>query len=438
MGSIDTATATAALAELAGVDVGVLDRDGLDAVVAAAGRIRGFCDAVDVQVARRARQLAEQGRSESADGVLAHRGRRSTRDARAAAERATTCGQMPSFEAALATGAVSSGHLDAVASATHGLSDEATAEFHRHEHTLRRHAETHSVEEFTRECRDLARTLTRDEGESRLESQRRQRRMRRWVDRHTGMHHLHAELDPEAAAKVNTAIDAATRARRTNRDPNDTTESPSWDHDSVDALVELITGARSVEPRVPEIAVHIDWDTLLHGLHDHSLCETGDGWPLPPSTVRRLCCQAEIFPVVLNGLGEVLDVGTSRRLANRAQRRALRAIYRTCGFDDCTTAFDRCEIHHVVPWEHGGATDLANLIPICALHHHLLHEGGWTLTLGPGRQITITRPDGTIHFHGTTIDRHPNQPIDTADDGDDGQGQLLLGDDPRHRRRTAA
>jgi hypothetical protein len=43
--------------------------------------------------------------------------------------------------------------------------------------------------------------------------------------------------------------------------------------------------------------------------------------------------------------------------------------------------------------------------PLCSSHHHLVHEGGWTLTLTPDRTITLTRPDGTIHHHGTTTNR---------------------------------
>jgi hypothetical protein len=130
-----------------------------------------------------------------------------------------------------------------------------------------------------------------------------------------------------------------------------------------------------------------------------------DGTQLPVSTVRRLCCDAEILPVVLDGDGAVLDLGRSQRLANREQRRALRAMYRTCGHPDCDVPFDRCEIHHVDPWELLGRTDLANLLPLCAFHHHLVHEGGWTLTLDPDRTITLTRPDGEVVFKDTTIDR---------------------------------
>jgi hypothetical protein len=130
-----------------------------------------------------------------------------------------------------------------------------------------------------------------------------------------------------------------------------------------------------------------------------------------------LGCDAEIIPIVLNGHGEALDVGREQRLATRAQRRALRAMYRTCAYPGCHISIEACRIHHVHWWNHDGPTSLHNLIPLCSSHHHLVHEGGWTLTLTPDRTITLTRPDGTVHFHGATNDRTArSEPPTTADD----------------------
>ena len=230
------------------------------------------------------------------------------------------------------------------------------------------------------------------------------------------MCHTHLQLDPETDAKLAAALDAAAvaaaRARHQDADVD-------FDHLKTDALVELITGARSTDQRVPEICVLIDYHTLCHGLHEHMVCETGDGNPLPAETVRRLCCDAHIVPVVLGGDGVPLDLGREQRLANRDQRRALRAIYRTCAHPGCTVRFDDCRIHHVVWWDHGGPTDLHNLAPLCEVHHHLVHEGGWTLTIAPDRTICLRRPDGTLHYRGDTTDRAPTPtPPPSNSDGD--------------------
>ena len=39
--------------------------------------------------------------------------------------------------------------------------------------------------------------------------------------------------------------------------------------------------------------------------------------------------------------------------------------------------------------------------------HHLVHEGGWSLTLGDRREVTIHRPDGIRHYADTTTNRQP-------------------------------
>ena len=103
--------------------------------------------------------------------------------------------------------------------------------------------------------------------------------------------------------------------------------------------------------------------------------------------------------VVISAPG-ALDLGRTTRLASRAQRRALRALYRGCGMPGCDVTFDRCTIHHVVWWRHGGPTDLGNLLPVCNRHHHLVHDRGWLLQLGPNRQLTVTTPSGRVMTTG--------------------------------------
>ena len=134
----------------------------------------------------------------------------------------------------------------------------------------------------------------------------------------------------------------------------------------------------------------IDYQTICDGLHANSICELENGTPIPVSTARRLCCDANVFPVVLAGNGEVLDVGQSVRTATPA---------RTFGVRHQTFEFFR----------NGGRTSVSNLLPLCEKHHHLVHEGGWRLTMTSGRVATWRRPDGTIWHTEQTIDRRPSQ-----------------------------
>ena len=168
------------------------------------------------------------------------------------------------------------------------------------------------------------------------------------------------------------------------------------------------TAMKRLELRIPEAMVLIDFQTLVAGLHAGGICETEDGVPLPASTVRRVCCDAEIIPAVLGTRGELLELGRSARTVNRAHRRALRAMHRTCAHPDCTVPYSACRIHHVRFWVRDrGPTDIDNLLPLCERHQHLVHEGRWTVTMTSDRVATWTRPDGTVDHRGSTIDRRP-------------------------------
>jgi hypothetical protein len=50
--------------------------------------------------------------------------------------------------------------------------------------------------------------------------------------------------------------------------------------------------------------------------------------------------------------------------------------------------------HHVTFFEHGGVTDLENLVLLCRFHHKAVHDRGFRMSRGDG-EVTVSRPDGT-------------------------------------------
>jgi hypothetical protein len=391
------------------------DRDELADHVRTVRELRNHLDAFEVRCARRGRELADEGRAEPPASMFANQGGQSGKQAAAAAERERVASQANSFEEALGEAEVSAGHLDALALATKGLDEAQLEAFLEYEDDLLAAARTMSVDAFARECRSVARQIiaasTDGAGDAdELDRQRAMSKVKRWVDKSTGMHHTHLELDPVSDAKVWGAIDAQLAAAR-RADGNARTP---WQRMQVEAVIAAVGSGPGAE-RVPEITVLTDLATLVGGLHANSVCETVDGVPLPVSTVRRLCCDADIVPAVLGSNGEVLDVGRAERTASRAQRRAVRAMHRTCAHPDCTVGVSACRIHHVKWWWRDlGRTDIDNLLPLCERHHHLVHEGGWTLRMTPDRVATWVRPDGSIHHVGSTIDRAPGGVAATA------------------------
>ena len=117
--------------------------------------------------------------------------------------------------------------------------------------------------------------------------------------------------------------------------------------------------------------------------------------PIEPATAQRLACDGKVLPAVLGADGEVLAFGRARRLASRAQRRALRIRDGvTCQFPGCEQS-RHLDAHHAVPWWAGGATDLGNLLNLCRRHHTAVHEGGMGITREAGRWVFRHR-NGTV------------------------------------------
>lgn len=432
-------------------DPDVADRDELAGMVAAARQLRAALDAFDVRCSRRSRELADTGRAEAPESMFGRAGGRSAKQSREIAERTEVGDALPAFEEALGSGVVSAGHLDALAAARRGLESTQRADFDDHEPSLLAAAGTQGVDSFTRRCRELARKIVADSRQGsdadELDAQRRASTVKRWTDKVSGMCVTRLELDPVRDAQVWAAVDRTTARLRA----SDGNARTPWSQLQVGAFVEAVSGDGRFDdtddtddtsdpaicesgggvvssgrgarcrcgaerlPNVPEMSVLIDHRTLVDGLHDHSICETDNGVPLPVSTVRRMCCDAEIIPVVLGSNGEALDVGRTQRTANRAQRRALRAMHRTCAHPDCTVGFSACRIHHVRWWwRDSGPTDIDNLLPLCERHHHQVHEGGWGLTMTTDRVATWTRPDRTVDCTVNTIDRSPASVLSTS------------------------
>ena len=176
-----------------------------------------------------------------------------------------------------------------------------------------------------------------------------------------------------------------------------------------DALVELARRALAGDTLPdsggvrPLVVVTMTLDQLRNDIEGAGGCAQIAGAtvrePLSAGAARRIACDAGLIPAVLGGPGEVLDWGRARRSARPAQRRALALRDRGCTFPGCDRPPDWAEAHHLIAWERGGRTDLANLTLVCDAHHDIAHHDGWTITLDE------TASCGTRPPH-----HHPNHP----------------------------
>jgi hypothetical protein len=310
-------------------------------------------------------------------------------------KRAETVAKMPEFGRSLADGAISAEHVDAV---TRGLQRLAPAErpaFASQASRLALLAGNSTAHQFAKAVQRETDAITARDGSDLLTRQKAAARLRTWRDRDTGMWCFKGQLDPETGMLISGKVDATLAAKFAEKVPDGAPSDPGEKQDwlRAQALIALIIGdpaTRSSGGR-PEAVVVIDsrsgtirWPFDFH---------------LPGEALRRYCERAAIFIVDLHGnrihyAPGNLNLGRTQRLANRAQRRALGALYATCAVPGCCVKYENTKPHHVWWWEDGGPTDLYNLLPLCSRHHHCAHEGGWKLSLAEDRSLTIKLPDG--------------------------------------------
>ncbi len=162
-----------------------------------------------------------------------------------------------------------------------------------------------------------------------------------------------------------------------------------------------------------QVVLHVEEATLTQatlteagtrGENDPTCLDPGprshldDGTRVAAETCRRVSCDASRVRVTHAPDGSVLDVGRKTRTIPPALRRALETRDRGCRFPGCGLHFT--DAHHVEHWADGGETNLGNVILACRVHHRLLHEGGWRVVWwGAGRPVFID-PRGREHFDG--------------------------------------
>jgi hypothetical protein len=225
------------------------------------------------------------------------------------------------------------------------------------------------------------------EDELRHESQRPERSLQ-LSETWQGRRELSGSFDPFSGKMIETALSMA----MTYDGPDDLR---SYSERSADALVEICRRflVEHDEPRRnrnrPSVGVLIDIDELAAGRG-----RLFDGAVLDRATTKQLLCDCNVHRVLTNGTGVILDFGRETRLVPRGLWSAVVTRDKSCRFGICDRPSNCSEAHHVVPWEVGGPTELANLVLLCSRHHHLVHEPGWDAKLLPDGTFVVTTPTG--------------------------------------------
>ena len=167
----------------------------------------------------------------------------------------------------------------------------------------------------------------------------------------------------------------------------------------------------AIERQLPptQISVLIGLDALRGQTDEIGMTDAGA--ELPPEIVRRMACDAEIIPMILDSPGGSADAGRSRRTVSLRLRRLLVARDRHCRWPGCHEPPSRCDAHHIWHWIDGGPTDLDNLVLLCHRHHHFLHQHGYKIVPQPdGAWITVQESESKPTLASRRSPRRPRGP----------------------------
>jgi hypothetical protein len=182
-------------------------------------------------------------------------------------------------------------------------------------------------------------------------------------------------VDKERAEVILTALDVAAMPEA--RATGSSAERRPPSKRRVDALTDICSQFLGSYPgeiggNRPHVSLLVDAQTIKTG--DGKVCQQTFTGTITPETARRILCDAEVTPIIVDADGQPLWLGRSVRTATAAQRRALAARDRGCRWEGCDRPPQWCDSHHTTPWSEWGQTDIDKLEMYCRPHHILTHR----------------------------------------------------------------
>lgn len=381
------------------------DVDSIKQALRAVTHLRSWLSASEAELTSRLRPQVTFPEKDLADCT-----RSSLGEAVKTNERAETLAAVPEFADALDDAAITQGHVDEITKKGKGLTDEQRAEWFERVAALVPVAAAGSVRDFGKRLDHERRAVERSDGMDKLARQRSKVEFRDWTDP-DGMYCYAGRLDPLSAVAFRNRMDNEIRRLFAEGTPDSAPTDPilRQRHLAGLALASLVVGTTGAGTDI--IPSGLDGIVVIDADQPDGSGGPSVDWGIPVEVPVRvladLVADGHVTThtivvrngVVLHAPGE-LNLGRTARLANRAQRRALTALYSTCAIPGCGVHIRYTKAHHIRYWEDGGGTDLANLLPVCPHHHTLIHQQHWQISLGPNRELTIRYPDGSVQTTG--------------------------------------
>ena len=179
------------------------------------------------------------------------------------------------------------------------------------------------------------------------------------------------EVTPNGVPHSEALLDQRTRTQKT--------------HDALAMIIN--TAARSGEfPQIggaaPTLVVSVTAEDYAAGAGWATVVNTGDR--IPARVAAQTGCAGGVQRVLFDENGRIAALGTSARIFNALQRRAIALRDGGCIIPGCAVPASWCEIHHVIEHAHGGPTHTDNGVLLCWWHHRNLHLSEWRIRITHG------------------------------------------------------
>mgnify|MGYP000638536833 FL=1 len=203
---------------------------------------------------------------------------------------------------------------------------------------------------------------------------------------------------------------------------NDTRSVAQRQHDAFKVVCRLMlaSGKLGEHNGLPVSVVATATVTDLERGAGTALTHTGDRLPIR-DLIRMAGHGAHHYLTVFNDHSSIpLYLARARRTATPGQRLALFAAHLGCTRPNCTASASRSQAHHLIPWKHGGTTDITNLTLACGRDNRLADTGGWSTTMKNGRPHWTPPPLLDVGQPRTNEYHHPTL-YPTEEEGGDGE-----------------
>lgn len=349
---------------------------------------------LDAEIARVA-SVWTRRRAWEADGALSptawltHRAPVGRSEARRVVKAAQVVNVSDELGDALASGATTSAHVDALARV---LSPRREPVLTEHGELLAKQAESLSIGDFTLLARRWA-ALADDQLATDAHDEEPQHNEVRAAVTMDGRLVGDFDLDAISGAKWLGALDHIEPP-----DSIDAAEGPrTLAQRRGDALAELAAryhDGGDAEANPPNLDVVVDVATLNGMTPDlaKKRCDLEGIGPITTAALEQLKCCATVTRLVIADDSIVLDMGRKTRFATPSQTRAIRIRDGGCIFPGCGRPPKWCDVHHIDGWATGGRTDIARMCCLCRRHHTLIHNSKWTIETNRDGSFRVSHP----------------------------------------------